>query len=208
MACIRDATDEYIARGNTCQGFPTNQGYFSGSDSKKGLFEGHGAHPGVFCKGHQSHTKKNAYQEVPAQMPENLYLFKCNIDSDGNYFFDKEAPKLQGFYSPLFYQSISSRQTNPTVPATPMPTIPVERDLSYMTGPNQNDTIFEGLFPEELSEAFIQDSYSASNKYNDLFDYEEGYVLCSCVECDDLLIRNASGTFTTMNAKDINFWAH
>lgn len=166
--CIRLATDEFLMRSTTCTGFPVRDGSEQGN-----VFKGRGNNPGIFCKGSQSYTVSKAYVETPSEMPTEYYFKKCTTNDKGKYYFDGDAPKLQGFFHPLFYKPLSSQSDGKSVPSKVSPAQPVERDFSYMEGLEKDNTVVQSLFPENIPRTELGDVYAASNAFNDLWDKEE-----------------------------------
>ena len=162
-SCINEATKEFISRANTCSGMPT----------KTGIFKDQGTSGGAFCRGSQSYTVKTAFTEVPASMPTPNWLKECTkaVDDENYYYFDTNAPKFQGFYHPLFYQShsfkINSKEktVNPGNPIESDPSMNISNWLQSPQFTVDNDPLFQ-----ETKE------YHVKGNFNDLWDYEEAYL--------------------------------
>ncbi len=141
----------------------------------QGFFENKGNSKSAFCKGSQSYVAKTAFTEVPATMPNDQnWLTKCNKHTEENgetfYLFDTSAPKLQGFYHPLFYQSYTTKQRSGKsktlgipVESDPSPNIPWAFQAPQLVVDN-----------DEVQET--QEEYHIFGKVNELWDYEEAYV--------------------------------
>ena len=117
------------------------------------------------------------YTEEPIEMPPQQYIFPCEVDENSDdIIFKESAPKLTGFYHPLFYMGISEQITSVnTKPPLNSESYPTERFPNNIGTPNTVTT--EGLQPTLAgNNGDIRAFYAVSDAYTEVYDNEEIYI--------------------------------
>jgi hypothetical protein len=177
-ACVTEASEELVARANTCDGMPTpNDGKpFDGRCVSltpfflvRGLLTKvlRGSHPGKECKSSQApRTNPHLYTEEAQIMPSELYFSQCETSKIGDrdvYLFDTSAPKFTGFVHPLFYESLENRRTSTNkYPQPNSESHPTER---FKNGIQPNTFVSAGMHPILDSEGDVAAFYSINDAY-------------------------------------------